>query len=479
MKVTFIDPPNLKGRKGFERVFGCTYSLYPIPNIFSLSAASVLDKNGHGVAYLDMSAEAWNAAKIRRFLASDDSLVYVLHSINLSMDSDMVFHRLIRESSKRRAVVFCGPAPTYFANFFLKDRDTFAVRGETEVTLLELVRSLSAGKGAEGVEGVSFLRQDGSQADNPPRPLLEELDSLPFPCRRLLNRDLYYNPKLELLPFTAVQTSRNCSYQCVFCVPNSYNFARELEHRRYHQDQKPAVRLRSARNVILEFEELRAQGYKSVSIIDDQFLWSEERSLAICEGLKQMGMRWGCLARADRITDEVAAALKAAGCVYLDMGVESFDQEVLDDAHKGLDVAKIYEAVKILKKHGILVKINLVLGLSRLQDRSRIIRDIRTAKKLDVDMVMFSLATPFPGTELYKIAKNGNLFIGEDYVAESVQSKAVISYPGLSAKNLNRLVRYANLSFYLRPRVLFKNIGLLASPVRLYRSLTALRRKFL
>ena len=102
MKITFIDPPDFsgkinppltKGRQGgvrnIERVFGCTYSLYPMPNVFSLSSAAFLENNGFAVSYLDMANEGRRINRFKKFLLSDDSDAYVFHSVNLSLRSDL------------------------------------------------------------------------------------------------------------------------------------------------------------------------------------------------------------------------------------------------------------------------------------------------------------------------------------------------------------------------------------------------------
>jgi radical SAM superfamily enzyme YgiQ (UPF0313 family) len=310
------------------------------------------------------------------------------------------------------------------------------------------------------------------------RPLIKDLDKLPFPARHLLKKEIYYNPKLPQKPFTVMQTSRNCPYRCIFCVPNALSFAVELEYKRYNEDKKPPIRLRSAESVIKEFKELSDQGYKSVSIIDDQFLWDKKRTLEICQGIKDLGIEWGCLARADHLDEETIKALSEANCRYVDMGVESFKQEILDDIKKDLKVEKIYEAVKLLKKYNILTKINLILGSSSLQTKRDIREDIRKAKSLDVDAVMFSIATPFPGTEFYKRAKENNWFIKGEYFPESVQMKAIISYPGLCYKELNYLIKFANLSFYLSPKFIKKNIKHIFNFRYFLNVLKALKRKF-
>lgn len=477
MKLTFIEPPNLLAKMAVERVFGCTYSLYPIPNIFSLSNAALLEQEGFRVGYIDMANAGWRLARFKEFLKTDKSNAYVFYSVNLSQKPDIFAYGIIREVKPDVSIVFSGPAPTYFAGDFLRDKNTFVVRGETELTLLELAQYFKNGGNLKSISGLSFL-ENGKVIENVSRSLIKNLDELPFPARRLLNRNMYYNPKLPKGPFTVVQTSRNCSYRCIFCVPNSYNFARELEYRRYN-NAKPPVRVRSAENVIDEFKLLKEEGYKSVSIIDDQFLWDAERTISICSGIKGLGIDWGCLARADHISANLAGCMEASGCRYIDIGVESFNQDVLDDIGKDLKTQDIYRAIGILKNRNILVKINLILGVSPLQTKDKIKTDIRKAKELDVDAVMFSLATPFPGTGFYQRAKLNNWFTAGDYYPESVQSKAVISYPGLSQRELDSIVKTANLSFYFSPKFLIKNLRQVLKPVNLFRGLLALKRKFI
>lgn len=477
MKITFIDPPNFLTKRSVERVFGCAYTLYPFPNIFSLSAAALLEKEGYRVRYIDMANEGWKLKKVKRFIKEDDSDILVFHSVNLSMMSDLFIFRMIREINNNIITIFTGPAPTYFKENFLRDSNSIVIRGETEVTLSELVNALKTKSDLDNIEGISFVKE-GKIIDNTSRPLVADLDKLPFPARHFLKRNLYYNPKLPRKPFTVVQTSRNCPYQCIFCVPNAYSFACELEYKKYNENKKPPVRLRSPQNVIEEFKLLAKEGYKSVSIIDDQFLWEEKRTIAICEGIKNLDVQWGCLARADKIAHKIAKKMKESGCLYIDIGVESFSQEVLDDIRKDLEIEKVYETVKILKKYNILAKINLMLGVSPLQTEETIKKDINIAKRLGVDAVMFSIATPFPGTEFYKRAKDNNLFVDKDYRPANVQSRSIIRYPHLSESKLDRLVKRANFYFYFSPEFFIKNLRRLFLPLNLYYSLLALKRKF-
>lgn len=477
MLITFIDPPNLLAKSNIERVFGCTYSLYPFPNIFSLYNAAVLEEEGYQVRYLDMANQGWGRRRLVNFFKQDLSDVYVFHSVNLSIKSDLRVHQEIRAVNKQAFIIFCGPAPTFFSEVFLKDERTFCLRGETEVSILELIRCLDRKEDPSTVKGVSYQNRSGV-IHNPWQPLVDNLDRLPYPARHLTKRYIYYNPKLSKGPFTAMETSRNCCYRCLFCVPNSASFACELEYRKNNSNRKPPTRLRSAENVVSEFKLLKSQGYKSISIIDDQFLWDKERTIKICRAIKDLNMHWGCLARADHLSAEITKHLAEAGCRYVDIGVESFNQDTLNYIRKDTKVEMIYRAVHLLKRYGILAKINIILGCSPHQSKDDINSDLKKAKELDVDAVMFSIATPFPGTEFYRLAKENRWFVKGDYYPQSVQMKAIISYPKLSNRELEQLIRRANLSFYFSPRFIKKNLLGMLSLRRFYTALKALKRKF-
>jgi radical SAM superfamily enzyme YgiQ (UPF0313 family) len=254
------------------------------------------------------------------------------------------------------------------------------------------------------------------------------------------------------------------------------SFSRELEYRSFYQ-RKPPVRLRSAENVIEEFRLLSRQGYRAVSIIDDNFTWGEERVIKICEGIESLGIVWGCLSRADLITARIAKAMAAAHCRYVDIGVESFNQKILDYVHKGLKVEDIFRAVATLREFNIDAKLNVLIGASPLETRQTILKNIEITKRLKPGTVMFSIVSPFPGTEYYKVCKENKWFKEGDYLPTNIQKKAVINYPHLPAEELEELARLANYKIYLDPRVVWEGLKKIRSPRALWRGLIAYLRK--
>jgi radical SAM superfamily enzyme YgiQ (UPF0313 family) len=474
LRILFLDPPT-GGARVPERVFGCTYGHYPIPNIFLLTAAAVLERRGHDVTYVDAPSAGWTENDVEAYLEENAYDAYVLYSVNLSRKLDHAVRKRLRRLSPEGIIVSIGPAPTYYTDEFLDDDGSFAVRGEPDLALADLLQDPDH---PENVPGVSYLRR--GESTHVPAELIEDLDSLPHPARHLLDRNLYYNPKFRSSggrgTFTAVLTSRGCPYRCVYCVPNSLSFSREIECRRA-EGAKPPWRARSASDVLAELEELSREGYRRISFIDDEFTIDKARVIEICRGMSGLGMVWGCLSRPDSMDDELAREMAAAGCSYVDVGVESLDQEVLDDIKKDIEVEEIHEGIACLKRAGIRAKLNILMGSSPLETLDSLRRTVDEAIRMHPDSIMFGICNPFPGTVSYDTALERGYFVKGDYYPVDVQRESTVSLPHLSKQTLEREVRRANRKFFLSPRFILRNLGRLSSPSYLLRGIRALWKK--
>ncbi|MEK6590391.1 MAG: radical SAM protein [Nitrospinota bacterium] len=458
MKITFLEPPPL-GKKTPERFAGCSYELYHFPDLANLYPFSYLYEEGFDVNYIDASLERLDEKGfLNRIKDSPETSsggdYYVIHSVILSKKTDLYYLKKIQEIRPLSKIIFHGPEPTRVAEEYLINKNILVFRGEIEKNLISYLKE---GK----FIGVSYLNNGRAVHEPPPeRPV--NLNELPFPFRNhhVLQPYIknYFNPKFRKVPHTIMMTSRGCAFRCLFCVPNSISFARELEYMRYNNGKKPPVQIASAKRVIEEFNAIKMQGFHSVMIVDDQFLWGRERSLEICRGIKGLEMEWGCLSRADFLTDEeVVKAMAEAGCVSVDIGVENLNQEVLNYIQKDLKVEDVYTSVSLLKKYGIEPKLNIMFGTSPY-DTSRDIKDtVERLKTLDVKNIMFSIATPFKGTKFYNFCKEKSYLIDETDEINPL-GKSIISYPSLSKKELEGLERYAYRSFYLRPKMIMARI---------------------
>jgi anaerobic magnesium-protoporphyrin IX monomethyl ester cyclase len=477
VKVTFLTPPALVGKLAADRVYGCNFGYYPVPNVFLLTAAAVLEREGYDVAYVDGALDGWSRRELKEFLRTDPSDLYLVFTVYLSQETDQLTLEMLRESRGDVPFVFLGTVPSEVPARFLSDEHTFVARGEPEQTLVEFLAAMREGRSFEDILGLSYLA-GGEKRHNAMRPVMKDIDAMPFPARRLIEKwkMKYYNPKIGIRPFTVVLASRGCSYRCKYCVPCSSSFAMEHEYKNY-LGRKPPVRQRSPENILAEIHMLRDEGYRAISFMDDQFVWGEQRALDIAEGLKGLDMEWGCLARADRLTEPVVRAFAASGCRYIDVGVESFNQAILDDIKKDMKVETVYRAVDLLKKHRITCKVNMLIGASPLETEETIRESIAIIRKIRPDSVMYGIANPFPGTEFHDEAKREGWMLYDEYKPVDVQKECIISYPHLPRERIEKLARQANLRFFLSPRFLAQNIRKIRTLPDFLKACVAYKRK--
>ena len=322
------------------------------------------------------------------------------------------------------------------------------MRGEPEATIVELLHALNEDKPLNNILGISWMNSEGNIVNNGFRPLIGDLDSLPLPARHFIANRRYFNPKIKRKGYTPAFTSRNCPYHCIYCVPSSLTFAREIENKRF-TGRKPTISYRTAQSVDREMALLHEQGYKAIGFMDDNFIWNEERTRLMCEIMKKYGMLWGCQARVDAITEPIAKMLGESGCQYVDLGVESFNDEILKYVRKGITTEQIYEAIRLLKKYKVPVKLNVLIGSSPLETKETLRHTLKEAKKLKVDQVMFNIVSPFPGTEFYKLCKENNWLSTGDYVPTDVQRESILNLPNISSREMEKILFKNNLSYFL------------------------------
>ena len=204
---------------------------------------------------------------------------------------------------------------------------------------------------------------------------------------------------------------------------------------------------------------LAKNGYRAIAFIDDQFVWGDERTIEICNGINQYKLPWICSARADSLLNyKVVEAMASAGCKVIAIGIESFNQEILDYIGKGCKKDVFYLAVENLKKAKIEVELNILLGSCPLETKKTIDETFKQVIKLNPDYALFSICTPFPATAFNKKAKKEGWMIKPEYEAIDPTKESFISYPQLSKKELEKYIRSQYFKFYFRPHFLWKKM---------------------
>lgn len=328
------------------------------------------------------------------------------------------------------------------------------IRGEPEVTLKEIV----SGKNLFGISGISW-RSPAGIVNNPDRPFLENLDSLPFPARHLIDNKRYVRPD-NGRTFGVIKVARGCPYDCFFCLATPVSGSR--------------VRMRSPDNIISEIR-LSIEKYK----IRDFLFWSDifdaDRKwvIELCDSILRSRLKftWATNTRADTIDLEMACLMRKSGCVLVSVGVESGNQTILDNMGKRLTLDKIRESFQIFKKAGLVTFAYYIIGLP--WDTMETIEDtINFAIELDSDFANFFTATAFPGTRFFEYALENKLFDEEWRYGNNLYKDAYY-YPTVRGHYLNKddlagFHKEAVRRFFLRPGYILKRLSRIRSFRELY-----------
>ena len=407
--------------------------------------AAVLEQHGYKVEILDAPAFQLTYEKIPTEVERRKPDIVGVTATTAVAPSALKTAQMVKDAVPEALVVMGGPHITFLPEETMKAEPSIqiGVIGEGEYTLLDLVKTWEKNGNLKEVKGVIY-RENGSLKYAEPRPLIENLDELPFPARHLLPMERYkVFGKHEILGL--IFTSRGCPFNCTFCS-SSLIFGKKF-------------RARSPKNVVDEVEEFVEQ-YKSnhIEFVDDLFIFDKKRVKEICRELKERGLDvlWVCSARVDTVDGEIFKVIRDAGCIMVYLGVESGVQRVLNLMRKGIKVEQSVRAVKLAKEAGLQVVASFVLGIPG-ETWEEAMETIRFAKKLDPDFVQFSLATPFPGTELYRVAKEEGLLLTEDWTKYTVL-KPVMQTEELSEERLRKLIKKAYFDFYLQPHVIWRYI---------------------
>jgi len=320
------------------------------------------------------------------------------------------------------------------------------VIGEGELTLLELLQAYDSKVSLDKVTGIIY-RRGNEPVETPPRPLIENLDSLPLPAWDLLpNLTQYYQQSVaraERLPAAPLVTSRGCPGRCIFCG---------------HQVFGRSCRAYSAERVLEMMKHLRDRyGIKSIVFNDDNFTMFRKRLKTICETIisQRIDLPWSCFSRVDNINPELLQLMRQAGCKGIAYGIESGVQEILDFEKKGITLSRIEEAVSETKKAGIRVTGYFILG-HPLETEKTIRETIDFAKKLRLDDFLLSYMVPYPGSYLYEIAAQYGDF-QKDWRTMNQWNLNFIPRD-LSREKMEYYFQKAFKEFYFRPRILYSHI---------------------
>jgi anaerobic magnesium-protoporphyrin IX monomethyl ester cyclase len=413
----------------------------------TLYVAAALLRAGHEVKFFN--GAFMSGKEILRELRQFNPRFVGLYSTTFGWEKAKKTAADIRENLGNVFICAGGPYPIAAQERCLEDAGKpldAVVTGEGEFTVPEMVERLRDGKSLEGVQGVIY-REGTRIMKNSPRPLVTDLDSLPFPARELLGDVNRYMPPpatYRRKPVAVLMTSRGCNRRCIYCF--------QLD-----KERTSGIRYRSVENVLKEIEHCIRQGYREIKFIDDTLAADYDRAMNLAREIKarRLDFTWFASACVNQVDRPLLKAFREAGCWAILFGAESGVQKNLNTIRKGTTLDQIRAAVKAAKDVGIRVSTPFIFGIPG-ETFEEGLRTIQFAIDLSPDIANFHAITPFPGTYLYdNLDKYGTM--SEELTDFTYQGAAFIPHT-MTREDILKLRQIAFRRFYSRPSFILGRI---------------------
>lgn len=306
------------------------------------------------------------------------------------------------------------------------------------------------------IKGIAW--RDGSELRmNFTRPFLSNLDDMPHPLHHLLPWQKYRMPLIKG-PFTFIVTSRGCPAGCTYCIKHvSYQFA---------------TRLRSPEKIVEELQILKQLGLNNIHMYADLFTVNRDQVMGLCELMikEQLNIRWTCNSRVDYVDEEMLKLMARAGNWLISWGIESGNEQILKHARKGAYPDKAHRALTWARQAGIKNWGYFIIGLPG-ETKETIRQTIDFSKQLPLDIALFHVAAPYPGTPFFfEVVKNGWFRPGTRWEQVDMDKGTVLDYPNLSAEELLYWQKRAFREWALRPGPMLTYLKMVVSDPSTVRS---------
>ncbi|MFH0748825.1 MAG: radical SAM protein [Candidatus Bathyarchaeota archaeon] len=417
------------------------------PPLGILYIASMLKHSGIEVSALDQTIERYDVKKVVDWVMKENPDILGISTILSSTITAPRIAKAVKEKNPNITIIFGNHHATNNAERILTKYPSvdFIVRGEGEQTCLELVEYLQEKRSLKDILGLTF-RHEGTIITNPDRPLLIDIDSLPFPDRELLEGE-YHNTTIGVVvapkKFTSILSSRGCVFRCRYCSCTS--IARNF------------WRPRSIENIIEELRFLTSEGYKQLMFVDDNFSLNQQRVIELCQRIRKekIDVEWISEGRVDQCSYEMFREMVKAGCRMTYFGIESANQKVLDYYRKMITPEQSIQTLQTARKAGVAIIVGSFIVGAPDETKEEVQRTLEFTKQLDLDIPQINLLQANPGTPLWEEFRQSG-FLNEE---ESWESGVYISDICPSAVPRNELllmIRKYYGDFLKRPQYIIK-----------------------
>ena len=300
-----------------------------------------------------------------------------------------------------------------------------------------------------GIKGLVWRKGD-EVIVNMTRPFIKDLNDMPMPMHELLPWENYRMPLIKG-PFTFIVTSRGCTAGCTYCIK--------------HVSYQYTVRLRAPENIMEELWQLKKMGLNNIHMYADLFTVNRDQVMGLCKLMieQNINLRWTCNSRVDYVDEEMLQLMGQAGCWLISWGIESGNEQILKHARKGADPKKAKRALTWAHQAGIKNWGYFIIGLPG-ETEETIQETIAFAKSLPLDIALFHIAAPYPGTPFFfEVVENNWFRPGTRWEEVDMDKGTVLDYENLSAERLMYWQKRAFREWAFRPGPMMTYLKMLFS----------------
>ena len=450
-KIIFVNPPSMDSAYAELREFALA-----VPPLGMAYIAAYLESYNNDVEIVDCDALRLDIPQAVNLIKNKHPKYIGLMAMTSTMTIVTKMFKLLRVSLPDAILVLGGVHGTALPKRTLEEvpEIDFIVMGEGEYTTHELITKYENNETSledlKSIKGIGF-RHDNSIYINERRPLIDDLDSLPFPARHLLPMEVYNGPgwfrwfKGYVKPFVSVFTTRGCPFNCNFCAS--------------HLMSERKVRQRSIENVMAEIDHLvETYNIKVLCFQDDTFTMNRKRTIELCTQLssRDYDLRIMCSTRVNQVDEELLMYMKKAGVEWMFYGVESGNEEVLKRCNKRITLSQIRRAYDITRKAGICTHAGIILGHIG-ETKETALDSIRFLRDLNSDYAAIATLVPFPGSYAWDYCQENKIPLPKDWCDFGmVNSMPIAVNPGLSSADLLILRDKGIFSYNANPNRLLR-----------------------
>lgn len=439
MKVVGISAPIALGKH-------ITITGIHFPQSLGVLLAYLRD-HGFGIELWDYNVESYTEESFIERLRKSQPDIVGLAAMTPTIKNAHLFATIIKKHFPNTLVVVGGPHASALPTQTAEEFPNFDViiYGEAEETFLDLCQRKRDHKSLVGCLG-TVHRTNGEIVKENPRPLIKDLDQLPYAARDIVNFENYRKAHVErglsrkFMNIMEFMTSRGCPAKCIFCGSGAY---------------KPAtVRYRSLNHVLGEIDEcVKKYGTTYVNLSDDTFTLNKPFVHGFCTAMKERGLEWGCFTRVDCVTKELLQEMVDSGCIRVSFGVESGSPRIMAMNGKAVTIDKVRQTFKWAHEVGLkIIDGSFIVGSHPDENYDDIEQTIKLIREIKATFYSVTIVAPLPGTAIYDMMKQEGLIFADDwdkflFIGETPSWRTKYFSP----EELVRLQNYVMKRTYLRP----------------------------